>query len=73
MCTGLGIPLRWLLALGIGASAVDSLGYLFYSSLSAAIDIDGANGFLTTSWVVAMMEMSAWSYRDRLRPPASRS
>jgi BT1 family len=54
------LPLRALLALGIVGSAVGSLGYLFYRSLPAAIAIDGANGFLTTLWVVAMMEMSAW-------------
>jgi predicted MFS family arabinose efflux permease len=54
------LPLRWLLALGIGASALGSLGYLFYWSLPAAIAIDGTNGFLTTLWVVAMMEMAAW-------------
>jgi hypothetical protein len=54
------LPLRWLLTLGIGASAIGSLAYLFYWSLPAAIAIDGANGFLTTLWVVAMMEMAAW-------------
>jgi hypothetical protein len=52
--------LRILLALGIVASAIGSLGYLFYWSLPAAIVIDGANGFLTTLWVVAMMELAAW-------------
>lgn len=54
------LSLRLLLALGIGASAIGSLGYLFYWSLPAAIAIDGADGFLTTLWVVAMMEMAAW-------------
>jgi BT1 family len=54
------MPLRALLALGIVASAIGSFGYLFYRSLPAAIVIDSANGFLTTLWVVAMMEMSAW-------------
>jgi hypothetical protein len=49
-----------LLALGIGASAIGSLAYLFYRSLPAALVIDSANGFLTTLWVVAMMEMAAW-------------
>jgi len=54
------MPLRALLALGIVGSAIGSFGYLFYWSLPAAIAIDAANGFLTTLWVVAMMEMAAW-------------
>jgi hypothetical protein len=54
------MSLRWLLALGIATSAIGSLGYVFYWSMSAAIIIDGANGFLTTLWELAMMEMAAW-------------
>jgi hypothetical protein len=54
------LSLRWLLALGIAASAIGSLGYLFYWSVPAAVVIDGANGFLTTLWVVAMLELAAW-------------
>jgi hypothetical protein len=54
------MSLRWLLALGIATSAIGSFGYVFYWSLSAAIVIDGANGFLTTLWELAMMEMAAW-------------
>jgi len=54
------LPLRALLALGIIFSALGSLVYLFYSSLPAAIAIDTANGFLTTLWVLAMMETAVW-------------
>jgi hypothetical protein len=54
------LTLRSLIAYGIIASSFGSLGYLFYHSLPAAIAIDIANGFLTTLWVLAMMEMAVW-------------
>jgi hypothetical protein len=54
------LHLRSLLAVGILCSAVGSLGYIFYNSLPAAFAIDTANGFLTTMWILAMMEMAVW-------------
>jgi predicted MFS family arabinose efflux permease len=54
------LPLRALIALGIAGSACGSLVYVFYSSLPAAVAIDSTNGFLTTLWVLAMMEMAVW-------------
>jgi hypothetical protein len=54
------LPLRLFLISGCLASALGSLGYLFYDSIPAAVAIDAANGFLTTLWTLAMMEMSVW-------------
>jgi hypothetical protein len=55
------LTLRALIAYGIIGSSFGSLCYLFYYSLPAAIAIDIANGFLTTLWVLAMMEMAVWA------------
>jgi hypothetical protein len=54
------LRLRYLLAMGILCSAFGSIGYLFYRSVPTAIAIDTANGFLTTLWVLAMMETAVW-------------
>ena len=54
------LRLRYLLAIGILCSAFGSIGYLFYRSVPTAIAIDTANGFLTTLWVLAMMETAVW-------------
>jgi len=54
------LTLRSLIACGIIGSSFGSLGYLLYYSLPAAIAIETANGFLTTLWVLAMMEMAVW-------------
>jgi len=34
---------------------------VFYYSVPAALVIETANGFLTTLWVLAMMEMAVWA------------
>jgi hypothetical protein len=52
--------LRILIALGIAGSSFGSFAYLFYHSEPAAFAIDAANGFLTTLWILAMMEMAVW-------------
>jgi BT1 family len=52
--------LRNLIAVGIVASSVGSLSYVFYGSLPAAFAIEIVNGFLTTLWILAMMEMAVW-------------
>lgn len=52
--------LRSLIALGIVGSSFGSFSYVFYYSVPAAFVIETANGFLTTFWVLAMMEMAVW-------------
>jgi BT1 family len=52
--------LRTLIALGIVGSSFGSLSYVFYYSVPAALVIETANGFLTTLWLLAMMEMAVW-------------
>lgn len=52
--------LRSLIALGIVGSSLGSLSYVFYDFVPAAFVIETANGFLTTLWVLAMMEMAVW-------------
>jgi len=54
------LSLRKLIAIGIIGSSFGSLSYLLYYSVPAAFVIETANGFLTTLWVLAMMEMSVW-------------
>jgi predicted MFS family arabinose efflux permease len=50
--------LKSLIALGILASSLGSFSYMFYHSVRAAFAIELANGFLSSFWVLAMMEMS---------------
>jgi predicted MFS family arabinose efflux permease len=50
-----------LIALGIVGSSFGSFSYVFYYSVPAAFVIETANGFLTTFWVLAMMEMAVWA------------
>jgi hypothetical protein len=52
--------LKNLIAVGIVASSLGSLSYVFYGSLPAAFAIEIVNGFLTTLWILAMMEMAVW-------------
>jgi hypothetical protein len=41
-------------------SSSGSFSYVFYNLLSAAFFIETANGFLSTLWALAMMEMAVW-------------
>jgi hypothetical protein len=52
--------LRILIAFGIIGSSFGSFSYLFYYSVPSAFVIETTNGFLTTLWVLAMMEMAVW-------------
>jgi len=62
--------LRTLIALGIVGSSFGSLSYVFYYSVPAAFVIETANGFLTTLWVLAMMEMAVWVAPQRAEAAA---
>jgi MFS family permease len=50
--------LRFMLALSLGAAAVTTLGYMFYSSVLNARIIEGVNAFTATLGEVALMDLA---------------
>ena len=53
------IPLRMLLYLSVAASALGSLGYLFYRSAVAAAAVESENGLIAAFVTLALMDLAA--------------